>query len=80
MKIGEQKIELKYYAPNGCDIRTVYEYTGEGWKLISRGICYHPIPKYPAVTRDLNIVVDKEVSYQQVYDCILKALSKTTVD
>jgi len=31
---------------------------------------YQPIPRFPSITRDIALVIDKQVSYQQVEDVI----------
>ena len=36
-------------------------------------ITYKPIPKFPAVVRDLAVVVDEDVTCAQLTDCILRA-------
>ena len=36
-------------------------------------ITYKPIPKFPAVVRDLAVVVDEDVTCAQLADCILRA-------
>jgi len=37
---------------------------------------FRPLPKYPAVRRDLALLLDKPVSYAQVYQTILSAADK----
>ena len=42
-------------------------------KLLSKAIKvkqYQPIPRFPSITRDIALVIDKQVSYQQVEDVI----------
>jgi len=42
-------------------------------KLLSKTIKvkqYQPIPRFPSITRDIALVIDKQVSYQQVEDVI----------
>jgi phenylalanyl-tRNA synthetase beta chain len=42
-------------------------------KLLSKTIKvkqYQPIPRFPNITRDIALVIDKQVSYQQVEDVI----------
>ena len=36
-------------------------------------VTYKPIPKFPAVVRDLAVVVDEDVTCAQLTDCILRA-------
>jgi phenylalanyl-tRNA synthetase beta chain len=40
--------------------------------LISSSYVYQPIPRYPSVIRDIALVVDESVTYQQIYDVIRK--------
>ena len=42
-------------------------------RKFAKDITYRPIPKFPAVERDLAIVVDEEVTCAAVTDCILHA-------
>ena len=37
---------------------------------------YHPLPKFPAVSRDLSLVCDEELTVAQLEDCIRKAGGK----
>jgi phenylalanyl-tRNA synthetase beta chain len=45
--------------------------------LASRPLLYKPVSKYPAITRDIAVLVDAAVTYQQVVD-IVKAFSLVT--
>ncbi len=38
--------------------------------LISSTYLYQPIPRYPSVTRDMALVLDESITYQQVYNVI----------
>ena len=38
---------------------------------------YHPLPKFPAVTRDLAIVCDKGIPAQSLEECIKRSAGKT---
>jgi phenylalanyl-tRNA synthetase beta chain len=53
-------------------------------KLLSKTIKvkqYQPIPRFPSITRDIALVVDEQVTYQQVRDIIqsFPLVSKVTL-
>ncbi len=43
-----------------------------------KGITYHPVPKFPAATRDLAVVVEEEVTCAALTSCILRACKAAT--
>ncbi len=61
-----KKSILKYF-----DIKQEVFYADFNWnlilKLISIKIKYQDIPKYPEVRRDLSLLLDKNISFDQLY-------------
>ncbi len=47
-------------------------------KKFRKGIVYHPLPKFPAVRRDLAVVVDEKVTCADMQTCILRACKAAT--
>lgn len=43
-------------------------------KHMNLNAAYRPLPKYPAVERDLAIVIDKRIPFQTIYDTLMKSL------
>ncbi len=48
-------------------------------KLASDKITYKPLPKFPAMTRDLSIIVDEEVLEKAICGAVGKILEKVTL-
>lgn len=71
-------------------VRRAFDLTAEGYiaelsfdalrKHMRRIKKYRPLPKYPAVQRDLALVVDENVTAQQVIDVISSAKAKVLVE
>ncbi len=80
--VGEQELgvfgELHPDALEALDITRRSVLAGEFdvdtlWALASRRVRYIPLPRYPAVLRDLAVVAPEDLSYQQVEDVVRQA-------
>jgi phenylalanyl-tRNA synthetase beta chain len=65
-KVAQDRLSL-------FDIKQEVYYADIHWDLWAKAaaaarIKYSEVPKFPAVNRDLAIVIDKQVTYQQVQD------------
>ncbi len=49
-------------------------------KYYDTKVLFKHVPKYPAIDRDLALIVDKKVSYKTVYDCIEKSAGENLVN
>lgn len=76
-----KKQELGFMAEAGqallktFDIKQPVYYAEINWDLLlslvsKQRVTFHEIPKYPAVTRDLSLVIDKSVSYGALRDTV----------
>lgn len=65
----------KYTAENDLEDTYVFELDLDKLTTIDNKFKYEPIPKFPAIERDLAIVVKDEITAQQVID-VIKMVSK----
>lgn len=47
---------------------------------LGKDICIADIPKYPIVKRDLSLLIDKSVTFKDIYECAYKTEKKHLVD
>lgn len=75
------EIHPKYAHENGLGRVIVFELNFDTIiSLVKRDIKYTPLNKFPAVTRDLAIVVDKNITAGQIVDVVKMAAKKKLVD
>ncbi len=84
---GEKLGEIGTIHPK---VRRAFDLTTEGYiaeldlaavrRHIRRAKKYRPLPKYPAVQRDLALVVDEDIEAQQVIDVIASAKARVLIE
>ena len=63
------------------DIRQEVFYADFSWNMIMKisreaVIVSKPVPKYPEVRRDLSLLIDKEITFEQIRDIAVKSERK----
>jgi len=72
--------ELKKFDPNLKNVSGVYAELRISSELgLERSIKYEQVSVFPAVERDLSILIDAGVTYEQVHESILKNAGKSLV-